>query len=496
VVLAGLVFVVHPFGYLTRHPYWVDEVWVALLAKAPLSRYVTLSSSTPVGWLLLVRFAPFGRDRLRLVPLLFASGDVVMAYVVARALPWKSTTAARFAGTVAAVLVLLAPISLVRHDLKQYTADAFFALLIVWLASRVEAEPSRRRLTHLSVAAVVAVPFSTVSMFVSAAVFLGLLIAQLGPSSRRHVGDMAIAAGGTAVVLGLYLAFVIDPHDNRALREYWQPYYLTGGPFHEIGQAWHRLAQVSSALGAPGWALVVLLGLGVFFMTRLQRPAIALAVLLLWIEMFLAGVLGKYPFLDQRTSHFLLVFSLTVIGVGIAGVVVTVASRSRLVAVVVTVAMAVGFWHGAVPYVRTRSIPDEDVRSQVLYVVAHRRPNDLVVVSLMSSYGLGFYWPGAKSTFSVDKTGNNTNGYTTRVANVPGLVYANGRAAPDTLDVMRSALALAKERGGDPRIWIIRTHLHLGEGSAWDSTFRTLRLHPELLPVGAEPLAVIDGEKQ
>src|SRR5258708_3419474 len=64
--LAAIVFIVHPYGYIVSHPYWIDESWVALLSKAPL-RYIGSSSSTPIGWLLIVRWAPFGRDRLRIV---------------------------------------------------------------------------------------------------------------------------------------------------------------------------------------------------------------------------------------------------------------------------------------------------------------------------------------------------------------------------------------------------------------------------------------------
>ncbi len=470
-----------------------------MLAKAPLSRYVALSSSTPVGWLFLVRLAPFGRDGTRLVTLLFACGDVVMAYVVARSLPWRSVAVARFAATLTAALVVLAPISLVRNDLKQYTSDAFFALVVVFLLLRVEAAPSRRRLAALSIGAVIAVGFSTVSAFITAAGFSALVITELtarpsdGPTDRSYGRDVLVASAATLVALALYFVAVVIPHDNRALRDYWRAYYLTGGPVHEIADTWDRLGHVSVTLGGPGSALVVLvaLTLGVTVLMRLGRTTLALVVPLVWIEMMVAGVARRYPFLDQRTSHFLLVFSLTVIGVGIAGAIVAVAGRSRVLAVVVTLVVALGFAYRAEPYLRTHSIPDEDVRSQVAYVAGHRAPADVVVVSLMSSYGVGYYWPGAKNTFAVDTTGNNSNGYTTRVSNIAGIVYATGRQVADTTAVMQRAMALARTRGTRVRIWIIRTHVSTGEGAAWARSFRALRLHLALVPVGVEPLAVI-----
>jgi len=49
------------------------------------------------------------------------------------------------------------------------------------------------------------------------------------------------------------------------------------------------------------------------------------------------------------------------------------------------------------------------------------------------------------------------------------------------------------------RIWIVRTHMQvlerpalLSESEAWETSFRTPALRPRLIPVGPEPLLVID----
>ena len=90
--LALATFVVHPVAYVLHHPYWSDEAWVAVLSKAPLGQWLSLSSSTPLGWLLLVRLVPAGRDGLRLVPLVFAAATVVMAF---EAETWRRVRALR-----------------------------------------------------------------------------------------------------------------------------------------------------------------------------------------------------------------------------------------------------------------------------------------------------------------------------------------------------------------------------------------------------------------
>jgi hypothetical protein len=491
VALAGMVFVVHPVGFILHHPYWADEGWVALLSKAPLSQYVSLSSITPIGWLLLLRWSPFGRDGLRMVPLLFAGGSVAMAYLVVRNLPWKTASAARFAGLVSAALVLLAPIALVRNDLKQYTSDAFFALVVVALAGSVEANPSRRTLARLVCGAVVAIFFSTTSAFVTGAVFGGLVVAALSSRSTRWIRDVLVAGATTFALFALYFKAVILPHDNPAVRAYWRSYYLHGNLHHVFAVAWHRLGRLSPNLLAPEGVLVALFALGVIFIAGLGRRALAIAAPLLWLEMIIAGDQQRYPFLDQRTSHFLILFSLTVVGVGVSGVIIAVASRRRVVGVLLTIGVAIVVWYQASPCIDSHSIPNEDVRSQAVYVAHHRTAGDVVLVSLESTYAFAYYWPGAKTVYYVDHTGQIGNGYYPRVSNVTNVVYATGRTTQGTTDAMRAALALAARGGGPRRIWLIRSHLGKLEIRAWADTFRTLALQPHKMNVGPEALLFV-----
>jgi hypothetical protein len=491
IALASAVFVVHPFGYVMHHPYWADEAWVAVLSKAPLTQWVSLSSSTPIGWLLAVRLAPAGRDGLRIVPLLFSAGVVVMAYLVARGLPWRKVSVARFAGAVAGVVVLLAPISLMRNDLKQYTADAFFTLVLIALACRVEARPGRRSLTYLVIGSACSIVFSTATAFVVVAVFAGLAITALATRSARRIIEVALAGGATAVALGAYFALVVLPADNRALREYWRAYYLPEHGLHVLWVAWQRLARLTPVLAIPALLLVVLVIVGMIALAGFGRPAVALAVPILWAEMFTAGVTSRYPFLDPRTSHFLLILSLTVASIGFVRIVAAAASRSRVLAALLIVGAAGGFLHAAEPYIRERSIANEDVRSQVLFVAQHYQHGDVVLVSYMSSYGFSYYWPGADRRYSVDHSGKSSNGFFTRLADRADVVYASGRTEADTVDAMRRARALSRTSPATGRIWLIRTHLNEEETTAWKTTLSVFGLRPSYLAVGPERLVLV-----
>src|SRR5205807_2163804 len=57
-VLALATLLAHPLSAVARRPFWVDEAWVAVLTRLPWSRFISFSSSTPVGWVALIRLIP------------------------------------------------------------------------------------------------------------------------------------------------------------------------------------------------------------------------------------------------------------------------------------------------------------------------------------------------------------------------------------------------------------------------------------------------------
>ncbi|HEY6790034.1 MAG TPA: hypothetical protein VI365_22270, partial [Trebonia sp.] len=129
-VLALLVLAVHNVSYMLNQPFWTDEDWVALTTKFPLSQLPATTSSTPIGWSVLLRLVTVsGTQTARLLPLAFAGAAVVVAYWFARRLEWSRREISVGAGVLAAIAMLLVPAMLIRDDLKQYTGDAFFAVL-------------------------------------------------------------------------------------------------------------------------------------------------------------------------------------------------------------------------------------------------------------------------------------------------------------------------------------------------------------------------------
>jgi len=141
---------------------------------------------------------------------------------------------------------------------------------------------------------------------------LELVKEDLADATSDRIIEVLITGVMTGVALAAFFFAVIVPNTNEKLRDYWDRYYLTGSPSHILHTAWTRLSALHPALGMRAIVFVVLFAAGIVVLVSLQARAVAIAAAVLWIEMVLAARLRRYPFLDQRTSHFLLVSSLVV----------------------------------------------------------------------------------------------------------------------------------------------------------------------------------------
>jgi hypothetical protein len=506
VLLLGLlVLVVHDVGYMLSQSFWTDEAWVAITTRFPLSQLPATTSSTPIGWSALLRVVTVGGTEVsRLLPLAFAGAAVVIAYWFARRLGWRVREASVAAGLAAALGVLLVPGMLVRDDLKQYTADAFFALLALAVTSRLEREWSRRGLAGLSVAVWGGMLFSHTAAFVGIAAFGALCLVQLARRAWRRLAEAVIAGACTAVLmLGVYEAF-----DARAVlprltnSHQFIPYYLpvTKGLHVGITFVTSHFDAMRAYFGlGPVWLAVPLFAAGLVTIFRLGRPVTALTVALLWPEMLALSALKKYPFLELRTSTFLFAITVVVAAIGLVGVGsllrpwLKAGAAAGLTAVaVVALAVAglavVAFAGGAQPYLRSHLIPAEDVRDQALYVAAHAAPDDVIVVNMSSNWGFAYYWPVGHPSRRADAA--VLQGYEAYFPDQPRIIVASNRDLAGVDAALSQALTQARQRSC-ARIWLVRTHVIPAEQAAWTAALRQQGLSDT--PVGDNGLSVVQA---
>jgi hypothetical protein len=491
-LLCLLVLVLHNVRYLLSQPYWNDEAWVAVTTRFPLARLPQLTSSTPIGWSFLLRLVTAGRSQSgRLLSLAFAGIAVIPGYWLARRLDWQDRGTSIAAAVLAAAAVLLVPAMLVRDDLKQYTADACMTLVILATTARLERRWSPPSLALLAAAICGGMLVSDAAAFTGAAALGAVCLMELVRREWRRLAEAAIAAVGTTV-LGLAIYEIFDARAVvPGLTAYWRSYYLPvhGGPARIIRFVTGQFGLIHGYFGlGPWWLAVPLVLLGLATMARLGRPATALAAAALWPEMLALSALRKYPFLDLRTSTFLITSTAVVAAIGLAGLCAAVRtwlpavlrarrdSRLAAVAAVVVAAIALaGFGLAARPYVRSKLIPWEPIRQQAQYVARQAGPRDPIVVSANSNWGFAYYWPAGEPASRPDPA--NLQGYQAIFPAQPRIVVASQRDVAGIRVAMDEAVRLAP-RGRCDRIWLVRTHVSAAELAAWRTVLTELRLAP------------------
>ena len=207
----------------------------------------------------------------------------------------------------------------------------------------------------------------------------------------------------------------------------------------------------------------------------------------LWVEMAVAARLRRYPMLDLRTSHFLLVSSLVVAAVGVFGILDTISRWNRAVALAAGVGLAASFAVGSAPRLGDLHIVHEDVRAPTFYVAAHRTPNDVIVVNSPGNFGFSYYWPHGTIATTYSDSGQ---GFHTLVPGL-GALYVPTDDYGAVVATLREALARSHAAGPRSRVFIVRSHLAASKAEVWTRAFAALGLRPRSIPVGTEPLLVI-----
>ena len=489
VALGLSVLVVHDVPYLLHHSFWVDEAWVADSVRAPAGLTWSMSLTTPVGWTFLLRLVLFGgAQRLRLVPLAFADLAAAVGYLFGRELHLT-----RFVtGLLTGAAVLLSPAMLVRDDLKQYTADAF-ACLVVWvLVARAENEWRFRRLAAIAATASLGMLFAETVIVAGVAAMASLALECLLRRQYRRLADVAGASAGMlAVSLAIYETLV-RPHITGILVAYWDPFYMpTRSASAALSFIHLRLDQLAPYMGFGSLAVSTAGAVaGIAALIWLRRFALAAMFPVMLVIVIAGSAARKYPFGDLRTSTFWLVLVpvLTAVAVAAAGKLAATVSRFAPPAVA---AVALAVWLPVTgPYVRSHSIPNEDVHSEVLYLEAHFRRGDVVIVNYGGSFGFGYYYSGQPS-FPV---GNGPAGHVVEYPSLPWVLVVGTPPAPSIGDALARARAeiAAEPAGARGRIWIIRSHASMDEILKWRQALAGDRV--TTIPVGQEPILLIPGE--
>jgi len=201
-------------------PLWVDEEMIALnfrdRSMGDLGGTLWLGQSAPFGWLVLERTAltvlGSGELSLRAVPLLFGIVTIGVAAWVGR----------RWMGHISAVMFVLlcwiSPyVSHYRFEVKHYTADVFFGLLLptlaVWAIEADHSADRARRVWLWWIAALTGIWVSNGALFVTPVCAILLLVAAWRRDGARAAAWFSL--GGLMWVASFGLNYVISLRHTR-----------------------------------------------------------------------------------------------------------------------------------------------------------------------------------------------------------------------------------------------------------------------------------------
>jgi MFS family permease len=305
--------------WMSARPLWLDEEMIALNVRerplADLAGPLWLAQSAPFGWLAVQRLVVLtlgtGERALRLVPATFGIGTLAAAVWIGRR--WMSP-----AGAV--VLVLLCSfgqwISFYALELKHYSADTFWALLLpalgAWVIEiRTEASVQessvmeRRRVLVWWSAAALGQWFGNGALLVTPACVLVLLVWSWREHGWQGASKFALIGLVWLVSFGLHYVLVLR---HALASEYLQHYWSFAVPPASTGLdgtlAWlaGRLEPLAIKPGGTGlWWTFWLTAAAGFALTTRRAGGRALGILLATVPLsaFLLAALRIVPLFER-----------------------------------------------------------------------------------------------------------------------------------------------------------------------------------------------------
>lgn len=400
---------------------WLDEEMVAINLRersiAQLAGRLSLGQAAPYGWLvvqrLVITFAGTHERALRALPLLFGLALLATSVWIGRR--WLATTGA----------IILAFLSAVGQwvwfnalELKHYSADACFALLLPGLAVwAIETD----RVVAWWIVAAIAQWLSNGALFV-APVGAAIIVAARGSGGPRFNPGAAIRHGLGAGAVVWMLSFTVNylvtlgpVRSNEFLLSYWRnafPPASAGGLVASIRWVVDQLPRLASNPAGSGYGLWFWLAAAAGFASTTRAPVrLRAAFALVPLSALVWAAVRLVP-LFERLS--LWIVPAAYVGVALAADAVAglaaSARRSRQIPLVIIAAAAAVIVGAIVADIARRGATylsfDEPVanhevddRTAVRWLARQQQPGDVWVTTHNALPAIWWYAPNAATIF-------------------------------------------------------------------------------------------------
>jgi len=406
--LIGALGLIFRLSDLAARDLWTDEAWVALAAlKASPAAALAAGQSTPPFYLLTVWAAAKlvgGQEWvLRSLSFAFGVGTLLVIWRLARALTSRSVS------LLALAVVACSPIMVYySKELKQYSGDAFFAVLVFYLAERLRASDGHRGWTALALTGLIGLGFSHTLVFCLPAA--GLILWLSLPAARAR---LTLQGGLWVLAFGAYYFLFFRHGMDSELVAYWgqdYPDFSGLGPFFIwLGGALCRYFWYFLGEWGPFWGPPFLL-LGAYALWRRAQAR----VLVYWgfpiLLAFGAAALHRYPFMAHYGGNRLMLFSAPLFYLMVTAGACLVFSwlwqqRHRWVAAVLAGALLFSLNPLALPGENLRPLMNrEEISPLITRLEQELQPRDWVYVYYFAQWPFEYYYRGPGERLCIGKS--------------------------------------------------------------------------------------------
>jgi hypothetical protein len=245
------------------------------------------------------------------------------------------------------------------------------------------------------------------------------------------------------------------PSEN--LKQYWATAFIPTdrGLAAAARFASGRIREQLAFFHLPWWVVAGLILAGIATLWRRRMRTVAVAGPILFVLLIFAAVTKRFPFMDLRTSLFAMTILGLYAGLGVAAIVLKMSRHKATLGIAVVALIVLALPLGdAVATAMRPTVPYENMRGEIAYVLAHRGPRDWIAVNYAGSFGFSYYWPD-RAAFRRETLPEPTNTFAVRYPPEDRIVIASYRRDQD----IHAALAAALHRVHPPdHVWILLSH--------------------------------------
>ncbi len=411
-LVAGLGCALVLAQWADARPLWLDEEMIALNFRdrsfGMLSGRLWLEQSAPLGWLVLQRISLLtlgpGELPLRLIPAVFGIATIVCA-------AWIGSRWMTPIGSIAFVLLCSFGqwLSFYSIELKHYSADTFFGLLVpalaVWVVDIRSNDAVEKRLFVWGAVAAVSQWISVGALLVLPAggIFLSVtVLRRLGPRAFRSLSLAGALVGGAFAAH--YLLSLRHPRESQFFQEFWTFAFppMAGGVGGTLSWFGGQLQPFAMKPGGTGlWlSFWITAAIGFAVARQLALGLLAGAVVL---SGFILAVVRIVPFYERLSLWFLPSIFLGIALFADWSVVFAGKSRQRtaMFAAMSVLVGAIAFQlcgdllrRGIDDVSATRPAETNryvDDRSSISWLMAQRQPGDLIITTKLGLPAIWWY---------------------------------------------------------------------------------------------------------